>query len=314
MLIVPGCSFSVIGDLITTAVLVKSVINGSITNGRFISEFGQLLVELLGQIQSLDTVLRQISHIEVNEVLSAEANVLNHQAAQIESIVFDFFHGSESYQSSFPRTSGTISLQSKWETLSRRKAAARFKEKLHLHIMSFEILLTIFQWKYQSTTLPRSELISQTLNASSSQDGFSKSMRKLPVTDNMVNQITFPIHAQLRNCQVADCDSGAEGLANRITSRSRPQCSLDVDLPRRRHFLQIRFCYILISLGILIVVGSLIPALWRSSVRHDLSGGFGLAQYILGVGVFVVGSMAAIHSRSCRCWRSHEAWVSFESP
>ena len=63
-------------------------------------------------------------------------------------------------------------------------------------------------------------------------------------------------------------------------------------------------CYLLIFLGFLTIVGSLVPGLWRASSRNDLSGGFSLAQYILGVGIFVVGSMVAIHSKSCKCWKT----------
>lgn len=69
------------------------------------------------------------------------------------------------------------------------------------------------------------------------------------------------------------------------------------------HLPWLRPCYLLIILGILTVAGSLVPAIWRSKADHDLSGGFALAQYILAVGVFVVGSVAVIHSRSCTCWQ-----------
>ena len=81
---------------------------------------------------------------------------------------------------------------------------------------------------------------------------------------------------------------------------------------RLQRFLRLRFrlfsetikpCHVLIFLGFLTILGSLIPALWRSVARHDIQGGFSLAQYILGVGVFVVGCMVAIHSRACTCWQ-----------
>lgn len=72
----------------------------------------------------------------------------------------------------------------------------------------------------------------------------------------------------------------------------------------------IRPCYLLIFLGLLTVIGSLLPGLWRAISRNDLSGGFSLAQYILGVGIFVVGSMVAIHSKSCECWKTHNPVVS----
>ena len=66
----------------------------------------------------------------------------------------------------------------------------------------------------------------------------------------------------------------------------------------------IRPCYVLIFLGLLTIVGSLVPALWRSISHNDIAGGFSLAQYILGVGVFVIGCVVAIHSRTCNCWSS----------
>lgn len=73
---------------------------------------------------------------------------------------------------------------------------------------------------------------------------------------------------------------------------------------RLRHSLKlIRTCHILIFLSILVILGSLIPALWRSIARDDIQGGFSLAQYILGVGVFVIGCIVAIHSRKCTCWQ-----------
>ena len=65
----------------------------------------------------------------------------------------------------------------------------------------------------------------------------------------------------------------------------------------------IQMCHIFIFLGFLTIVGSLVPAIWRSVARDDISGAFTLAQYILGVGVFVIGCMVAVHSKSCTCWQ-----------
>ncbi len=64
----------------------------------------------------------------------------------------------------------------------------------------------------------------------------------------------------------------------------------------------IKPCYILILLGFLTIVGSLVPALWRSVDQSDISGGFAMAQYTLGVGAFTIGCIVAIHSRMCTCW------------
>ena len=71
----------------------------------------------------------------------------------------------------------------------------------------------------------------------------------------------------------------------------------------RRFLILVRTCHILIFLGFLTILGSLIPALWRSVARNDIQGGFSLAQYILGVGVFIIGFAVAIHSRTCTCWQ-----------
>lgn len=71
----------------------------------------------------------------------------------------------------------------------------------------------------------------------------------------------------------------------------------------RRFTRSIRTCHIFIFLGFLTILGSLVPAIWRSVARNDISGGFSLAQYILGVGVFVIGCMVAVHSKNCTCWQ-----------
>lgn len=70
----------------------------------------------------------------------------------------------------------------------------------------------------------------------------------------------------------------------------------------RKAWRNMRTCYILIFFGLLTIIGSLLPALWRSIHSNDVSGGFNLAQYTLGVGVFVIGCVVAIHSRKCDCW------------
>ena len=87
-----------------------------------------------------------------------------------------------------------------------------------------------------------------------------------------------------------------------LTNLGEPQPET-LPIPQQQHFRSIRPCHILLFLGALTIVGSLTFALWRAVEFDDLSGGFTLAQYILGVGVFVTGSMTAIHSKNCTCWR-----------
>ncbi len=80
------------------------------------------------------------------------------------------------------------------------------------------------------------------------------------------------------------------GLPNEPRSDSGNEGTIDVHLQPP----PIRLGYLLVLFGALTVAGSLAPAVWRCQADHDLSGGFALAQYILRVGVFVVGNVAAI--------------------
>jgi len=61
-------------------------------------------------------------------------------------------------------------------------------------------------------------------------------------------------------------------------------------------------CHVLMALGFITIIGSLAPAIWRSTKQNDISGGFSLGQYILGAGIFVIGSVVVIHSKTCTCW------------
>ena len=67
---------------------------------------------------------------------------------------------------------------------------------------------------------------------------------------------------------------------------------------------RLRPCYLLIILGVLTVASSLTSALLHAKFSHDIPGGFAIGQYILGVGVFVVGTIAVIHGRNCTCWQN----------
>lgn len=62
-------------------------------------------------------------------------------------------------------------------------------------------------------------------------------------------------------------------------------------------------CHIIILLINLTIFASLGPGLWRWIADDDLSGGFTVAQYILGAGMLVVGTMVAIHVKTCTCWK-----------
>ena len=101
-------------------------------------------------------------------------------------------------------------------------------------------------------------------------------------------------------------DTTQDGPSIALRNLGEPQPET-APIPQNQHFKSIRPCYILLFFGALTIVGSLTSALWRAVDFDDLSGGFTLAQYILGVGVFVTGSMTAIHSKTCTCWRQWSA-------
>lgn len=84
-----------------------------------------------------------------------------------------------------------------------------------------------------------------------------------------------------------------------ISSRTRSPSFLQI---LRQSRVALPPCYTLIAFGVLAIIGSLAPALWISIYCNDVSSGFALAQYILGVGVLVIGSPLVIHSQSCKCW------------
>ena len=90
-----------------------------------------------------------------------------------------------------------------------------------------------------------------------------------------------------------------------LIAQERPDnSSLSTKQPPR-----IKPCHILILLGVLTIGSSLGVGLWRSESLNDLSGGFSLAQYILGVGIFIVGSMVALHAKRCTCWQSVQSAI-----
>ena len=91
------------------------------------------------------------------------------------------------------------------------------------------------------------------------------------------------------------------------TPRRSLSTKVSLRLNCRKAWRNMRTCYTLIFFGLLTIIGSLVPALWRSIHFNDVSGGFNLAQYTLGVGVFVIGCVVAIHNKKCTCWSSSQA-------
>lgn len=107
-------------------------------------------------------------------------------------------------------------------------------------------------------------------------------------------------HSSDRSSEPLPSDEGPFYTLRPVTASSPSQVSTEDPREDRRHGFY-RPCYLLISLGLLTIITSLVPALCRAIIWKDFSGAFSLAQYLLAIGIFVVGSMVAIHSRKCRC-------------
>lgn len=75
-----------------------------------------------------------------------------------------------------------------------------------------------------------------------------------------------------------------------------------------KHNDKIRPCYAILLVALSFIIGSLTPAIWWSAVVKDISSAFSIAQYILGVGMFVVGSMIALHAKRCVCWQKRHCF------
>ena len=120
-----------------------------------------------------------------------------------------------------------------------------------------------------------------------------------------VQAIQAPIHSESESCPIARESSSfwPELLHCSWIGRRLPS-SLAIPLWLGRTCNSIRTCYILVTLGIFSIAGSLALALWRTINNSDIQGGFSIAQYVLAVGALIIGCVLVIHSRNCSCWSS----------
>lgn len=139
----------------------------------------------------------------------------------------------------------------------------------------------------------------------STQSSRAYSLEGNPMMENQIISIPAPATAQLLHVQLTPQHRWLplSELPDWPYAKQYTTLQRSLTLKFRRLLKLIRTCHIMIFLGFLTILGSLIPALWRSVARNDIQGGFSLAQYILGVGVFVIGFIVAIHSRTCTCWQ-----------
>ena len=63
-----------------------------------------------------------------------------------------------------------------------------------------------------------------------------------------------------------------------------------------------RTCVILMIVSAIAVLTSLSLALWWTLTHNDVSGGFTMGGYIVGVGCLVLYPIQYQHSKNCQCW------------
>lgn len=190
-----GFGFSV-GDFISAINLVQTVIDALSASSKSSSE----LQELFRQLYSLETALREVKQLEVNDSLHAEVLALKQSAAQCQLTISDFLSKTESYQPYLLCSNGVSgSLRGRWKkvkwALCKKKDVVQFKTDLLAHTESIQLLLGTIQLK--SVNLGReSQQIAQISLASQIQNGFSSCMRKL----STLSSALIGISTQAREC------------------------------------------------------------------------------------------------------------------
>ncbi|KAI1140268.1 hypothetical protein F5Y05DRAFT_311326 [Hypoxylon sp. FL0543] len=61
-------------------------------------------------------------------------------------------------------------------------------------------------------------------------------------------------------------------------------------------------CFYLSAAAFSLLIASFGLSLWWSINHDDVSGGFGMGSYTLGVSTVIIAVASYVHSSSCRCW------------
>lgn len=181
-----GFGFSV-GDFIAAIQLVRTVIDALSTSSHSSVE----LQELLRQLQSLDTALREVETLQVDESLFAEILALKQSAAQCQMTINEFLQNTESYQPHLLQSSNVLKgswKKVKW-ALCKSKDVNKFKADLVIHTESIQLLLATMQMKnveFNRKSLERGQISI----FSRIQTNFSTYMRKLATVTTMLEPIS----------------------------------------------------------------------------------------------------------------------------
>lgn len=71
-------------------------------------------------------------------------------------------------------------------------------------------------------------------------------------------------------------------------------------------------CFYLLAAVMLLLFASLAVSLWWSVDHYDVSGGFGMGSYMVGISGTIVAVASYIHRSSCRCWKHEQCLPRWE--
>ena len=143
-----GFGFSV-SDFVAAVQLVGTVVDALSANSTDSSE----LHELYQQLRDLETTLRNIDQLDIDNSLHAEVIALKQSAAQCQSTIHNFLRETEPYQAHLLLPNGgQSSLQSKWKkvkwALCKKKHVVQFRTNLLVHTQSIQLTLNMILIKH----------------------------------------------------------------------------------------------------------------------------------------------------------------------
>ncbi|KAI0838761.1 hypothetical protein F5Y06DRAFT_296367 [Hypoxylon sp. FL0890] len=71
-------------------------------------------------------------------------------------------------------------------------------------------------------------------------------------------------------------------------------------------------CFYLLAVALLLILASLVISFWWSAGHDDVSGGFGMGSYMVGLSSAIVALAGYAHRSNCRCWNREQALPMWE--
>ena len=152
------------------------------------------LQELYQQLHNLETILRKIHQLEVDDSLHAEVIALKQSAAQCQSTITNFLRRTQPYEAHLLHTNGgTRNLHCKWNkvkwALCKKKHVIQFKNDLSIHVQYIQLPLTMIQMKHLKLGQKRQEDTQKSV-ATQYQHAFRSCMRELSVISKTLTGVT----------------------------------------------------------------------------------------------------------------------------